>query len=196
MALFSTRTDIEKELEKLYTAKFASFGLRQKDIRQAIGQCKKDSKREGTDDMPKYFGDHLISKAINGDEKSKRFIDKSKAGGANEDDIRHWWNLHDLERRIIKWEDNIFRILTFENYKQEGFSDQEAANNLRQTFPIYGDPTDESITKDEDRPLPDELHDRVNRMTIELTPIYIQQYSKDYSSMNAFLRDKLRQEEK
>lgn len=196
MGLFSSRADIEKELEKLYVAKFSSFGLGRKEIRQAIEQCKEDSKQEGTDALPKCFGDYLISKALNGDEKSKRFIDKSKSGGANEDDIRHWWNLQDLERRMLNWEDNIFRISAFESIKQEGLVDHEAVEKLKKTFPIYGDPTDESKIQGEDRPLPDELHDRVNRLTIELTPIYIQQYSKDYSSMNAFLRDELRQDEK
>ena len=194
IGLFSRRKDVEKELEKLYIEKSESFGIGQKEIREAIQKCKKDSKREETDNLPKNFGDYLISKANDGFKKSVKLIKKSKSGGANEDDIRHWWNLHDIERRMLKWEDDIFWISTFEIHKQKGLSDEEAIKKVRKTFPLYGNPTDESNTKGEDRPLPDELHDRVNRLTIELITIYIQKHLQNYSSMNAFLRYELKQQ--
>lgn len=193
IGLFSKRTDVDKELEKLYIEKFMSIGIDQKGISEAMRKCKQDAIREETDNLPKNFGDYLISKANDGFEKSVKLINKSKSCGANEDDIRHWWNLHDIERRMLKWEDDIFRISTFESLKQDGLSDEEAIEKMRKTFPLYGNPTDESNTKGEDRPLPDELHDRVNRLTAELTTIYIQKYLQNYSSMNAFLRYELKQ---
>jgi hypothetical protein len=112
-------------------------------------------------------------------------------GGANDDDIRQWWNLHDLERRMILWEDKIIRFTTVLHFKNsEGLSTEEAILKIRKTFPLYGDPSDESNMKGADRPLPNELHNTINLMTKELD---VRQLD-NFSSMNAFLRSELDRE--
>lgn len=73
----------------------------------------------------------------------------------------------------------------------EGLSFDASAAKLLKAFPLYGDPNDESNTKGEDRPLPNELHERRNRMTGNWAPLYVQQFSVTYNTMNAFIRDEL-----
>ncbi|OQB64483.1 MAG: hypothetical protein BWX96_00623 [Bacteroidetes bacterium ADurb.Bin145] len=93
---------------------------------------------------------------------------------------------------MLKCEDNFFRYGSFIVFIQGGLSEEEAIMEVRKTYPIYGDLSDERNMQGEDRPLPDELHDRINQLTSELPPIYFQQYSKDYNSMNRFIRSELR----
>lgn len=187
--------NIEKQLEDLYTDLLEGIGISRKEVKKAIKDCKIKAKLEGTDKMFPNSGDYLIDGAKAGNEKCKRFIQKSYAGGANEDDVRHWWNLHDLERRMIQYTDNLFRISAFEGLIQDGLTEVEAAEQIKKEFPYYGDPMDESKPKGEDRPLAEELHDRINYLTIKLTPEYIKEHSQDYSSMNAFLRHHLNKED-
>jgi hypothetical protein len=187
----SKKTEIEKFLEDFYIKNYKSRKL----IQDAIAECKTESKQEGTDNLPENYGDYLIEQAKAGDEKSKKFVEKALLGDATEDDIRQWWNLNDLERRMLKWEDNSARGAAFLIFKDEGLSFEDSIIKVRKTYPIYGDPSDESNTQSNDRPLPSELHMRINRMTTELTLSYFQQYSKDYNSMNAFIRAELRKNE-
>jgi len=188
----SKKNNPEKLLENLYVEKFKQFGIGRKEIRDEIDKCKAKSKEEGTDNLPENYGDIIIEQSTSGSEKHKKIVEKAVSGGATEEDIRQWWNLNDLDRRMIRWEDMMFRLSTFNIFKSEGLSFEEAVIKVRKTYPLYGDPYDESNTQGDDRPLPDELHDRINRMTSEWAPLYVQQYSKNYNSMNAFIRDELR----
>jgi hypothetical protein len=185
------RPELEILLENQYLEKLGQFGITRKVIRNQISKCKTESKQMGADNLPQNYGDYIIEQAKAGSEKHKNIIHKAILGGANESDIKLWWNLSDLERRMIIWEDSIFRITTFTCYQSDGCSFDEAGTKLRKAYPLYGDPSDESNTKGDDRPLPNELHERINRMTAEWAPLYVQQYSKTYNTMNAFIRDEL-----
>jgi len=189
------KTEREKFLEDTYVALYKHSGLSRKDIRDEITKCKAESKQEGTDNLPENYGDYFIEQAKAGNEKFKKYVEKTVLGGATEEDIRQWWNLHELERRMLKWEDNSARGAAFLIFKDEGLSFEDAIIKVRKTYPIYGDPSDESNTQGNDRPLPSELHMRINRMTTELPLSYFQQYSKDFNSMNAFIRAELRKNE-
>lgn len=69
----------------------------------------------------------------------------------------------------------------------KGLSDEEAISQMRKTYALYGDPSDESNMQGIDRPLPNELHNTINQMTKELD---VRQLT-NFSSMNAFLRSEL-----
>jgi hypothetical protein len=178
----------ELDLENFYVDAYKQTGIRRRDIREAISKCKAESKLNGMDDLPPNFGDYLIEQAKFGNEKYKVIVDKAVLGGAKEVDIRHWWNLSDLKRRMINWEDVTARIAAFRSLKQAGHSDDEALLELRKSFPVYGDPSDELNMQGEDRPLPAEMHERVNQFVAEMFPQTLQIHSSSYSSMNAFLR--------
>ena len=195
MKLFKKKIDlgepsIEEYLEDFYLLAYGSLG--RKEIQKAIAQCKLESKQEGTDNLPNNFGDFLIEQAKRNNEKYLKIVNNAILGGANEDDIRQWWNLHDLERRMILWEDKINRITAFFCLKDtKGLSDENAISQIRKTYALYGDPTNESNTQGVDRPLPNELHNTVNQMTKELDVQNVQEKLKNFSSMNAFLRNEL-----
>lgn len=181
-----TKPDIEKSLEDFYLQAYETLG--RKGIMEAIAQCKLESKQEGTDNLPDNFGDFLIEQAKGNNEKYIKIVNKAIIGGANDDDIIQWWNLNDLERRMLLWEDKINRTAAFLSLKNaKGLSDEEAISQMRKTYALYGDPTDESIMQGEDRPLPNELHNAINQLIKELD---ISQLT-NYSSMNAFLRSEL-----
>jgi hypothetical protein len=182
----SKEPDIEKFLEDFYLLAYESLG--RKEIKDAIDQCKLESKQEGTDNLPDNFGDFLIEQAKGNNEKYLKIVNNAILGGANDDDIRQWWNLNDLERRMMLWEDKIHRTAAFLSLKEtKGMSDQEAISQIRKTYALYGNPTDETNTQGEDRPLPNELHNTINQLTKELD---VRQLI-NFSSMNAFLRSEL-----
>ena len=88
----------------------------------------------------------------------------------------------------MKWEDDLSRLAVFITFKDQGLSSDEAIPKIRKSFPIYGDPTDETHTKGVDRPLPDELHLVINEFVLELMSPLIKKEIEQFSSMNAFLR--------
>ena len=188
----SDKSKLDKETEDRIICKYIQPGLSPLQIRDGIAKCKKESVQEGTNKLPSNYGDYIIEKSKINDEKYKEIVERAISGGANEDDVRNWWNLNDIERRMIKWEDEIFRISSYQLFKEEGFTHDEEIIKIRKTFPIYGNPYDESNSKGDDRPLPDELHDKINRMTKELPLGYFQEYAKDHNSMNAFIRSELK----
>ena len=57
--------------------------------------------------------------------------------------------------------DNIFRTASFLKLKDEGLSPDEAAERVRKSFPMYGNPEDTSKLSGADRLIPNELRDRV-----------------------------------
>jgi len=71
--------------------------------------------------------------------------------------------------------------------------DKEQLTNFANKFlvKLYGDQSNETNTIGDDRPLPNELHCRINRMTADWAPIYVQQFIVNYNTMNAFIRDEL-----
>ena len=187
----SNKLESEKKLEELYFEKLKNVGISRRDIKSQINKCKDESSKQGTDNLPEKYGDFIIEQAKLGNEHYKKIIYKAILGGANEDDIKEWWNLSELERRMIIWEDTIFRIATFKSLQSSGFSFEECASKIRKSYPLYGDQSDESNTQGDDRPLPNELHCRINRMTADWAPFYVQQFSPSYNTMNDFIRDEL-----
>jgi hypothetical protein len=178
--------NVEKFLEDFYFLAYES--LSRKEIKEAIAQCILESKQEGTDNLPDNFGDFLIEQAKGNNEKYLKIVNNAILGGANDEDIRQWWNLNDLERRMMLWEDRIHRITAFLSLKDsKGLSDQEAISQIRKTYALYGDPTDESNMQGVDRPLPNELHNTINQLIKELDVRQL----VNFNSMNAFLRSEL-----
>jgi len=185
------KSDPERKLEDEYLKRLGPIGINRKAIRDQIQICKTEASQQETDNLPNYFGNYIIEQSKSGNEKFKLIVNKAILGGATEDDIKEWWNLSDLERRMAIWEDTIFRISTFNIFKSQGYSFEECANKIRKTYPLYGDQSEEINTQGDDRPLPNELHCRINRMTADWAPMYVQQFSVQYNTMNAFIRDEL-----
>jgi polyhydroxyalkanoate synthesis regulator phasin len=171
--IFGQSSTIEKQIEKLYIEMFhtkrgMSFSEARDTVRTMLEQAKKDSEKEGTANLPQNFGDILLEKEVI-DEKIKSKLAKLRKEGVTDKDIKLWWNMHDLERRMQQQDDFVSQFALFLKLREEGLDEKEAAKRVAKRFPIFGDPDDTTLGSKDDSPIPYELKDRVN--------IYIQKRS-------------------
>lgn len=187
---------VEKELENIYIPKLVAEGNTLLDSKKIFARLlkivKKESELEKTSNLPNNFGNIILRNCKNND-KAKTFVENLRKEGVRDEDIRWWWNMHDLERRIIEKLDDSIRITAFINNCRKGMSKAKAAESVRKLYPIYGDPKDESYAVGDNRSLPDELRNRVNA--------YIEKKFKDipeevekFTSFNAFIRNEIRKD--
>ena len=198
--LLGSSSGIEKELEATYVPIFQTTrGMTLAEAISAfsymINKAKEESLKEGTSKMPKNFGDYLLEKeAI--DPNIKSMLTKRRSEGVRDEDIRWWWNLHDLERRIKIEDDNWCGFALFKHFRESGLSEEEAGKKLRKSRPIYGNSDDTStFTEDDDKPLPYELKDRINIYMINRSEADKEGLMIDIdnsSSFNALIRKEIR----
>jgi len=192
--------ETEKRLESEYVAFFKESMSMPEEIAREIFKAfaeehKEAARREGTDRLPESFGDILLQ-SEKADEKVRIAFAPKRADGVTDDDIAFWWNMHDLERRMICKVDEMNRILLFEKLVQDsGTTEPEAARMVAKRFPIYGDPEHLVLETEDDRPLPFELKWRVNRYISEKTETDAEGFKQEVeasTSLNAVLRKALR----
>lgn len=159
-------------------------------VEDFIVQAKEESKREKMDCLPENFGNILLQKEKS-DPRTAQFFFKKRSDGVKDEDIKWWWNLHDIERRLLLTIDNWFRIAADLRYRHEdGLSDENAVAELKKAFPMFGEPDSKSDNTDPDRPLPFELKNRINVWITEKANLtYIKEEMLSTSSMNALIRD-------
>jgi hypothetical protein len=194
--------ETEKRLEPQYVSFFQeSMSMPEevaREIFKAMAQEQKEAAhREGTDRIPALFGNILLEREQTDDQVRNAFVPK-RAEGVTDEDIAFWWNMHDLERRMICKIDEMNRILLFEKLVKDGVTEQEAARMVAKRFPVYGDPEHLVLGTQDDRPLPFELKWRVNRYMTEKTtvdPDTFHEAVEASTSLNAVLRRALRQGE-
>ncbi len=194
--------EVEKEVEELYSRIMfqEGTGMTQKQarvsVREAIALCKAQSIKEGTASLPNDYGDLLLKATESGDPDSKTIVDKARNEGATDDDIREYWNLPDLMRRMVHWSENVFRVSFTMGQWDHDLSKNEAAIQIRKAFPMYGDPADVHVTSGEDRPLPQELRGRVDRWRMRIINERggdrLKAQLEKYSSFNALVREEIR----
>lgn len=189
---------IEKELEELYSQMLSqvhtgmTLEQARNEVQKAIDLCKEQAAKEGTADLPDNYGDLLIQATESGDPKAKKIVDKARKEGSTDEDVREFWNLNDLQRRMVIWSENVFRYSTFKCVKKDGLTADDAMVQVRKMFPMYGDPDDTSNTSGDDRPLPHELRGRVDRYRKKSGAAYIMDKVKQFTTYNAFVRDEIR----
>ena len=193
--------ETEKRLQPQYVAFFReSMNMPEEIAREIFKTFAEEQKeaalREGTDRLPESFGDILLERELT-DEKVRAAFAPKRAEGVTDEDIALWWNMHDLERRLICRVDEMNRILLFEKLMQAGgTTEPEAARAVAKRYPVYGDPEHLVLGTDDDRPLPFELKWRVNRYIMQRTqsdPDAFQKETDESTSLNAVLRNALRQ---
>ena len=191
-------SDIEKELEEMYSQMMSrvcgmTLEKAQELTRMGIQVSKKQALKEGTNNLPENYGDLLLREAVNGNSNSRKIVDRARKEKATDDDIREFWNLNDLQRRMVFWSEDIFRFASFETFKKEGLNSDEAMIKVRKMFPMYGDPNNEKHVSGDDRPLPNELRGRVDEYRKKIGVINIEAKSKQYTTYNAFVRSEIRE---
>lgn len=197
--LFGSSSDIEKQLEALYvpmfqTTKGMTLTQAKSTFHDLIKKAKEESLKEGTSKFPQNFGDILLEKEST-NPHFKSILAKKRNQDVRDEDLRWWWNMHDLERRMMIEDDNLSGFALFLKLKADGLNGEEAGKRVKKSRPIFGDPDDTSTSTGEDRPLPFELKDRIN--------IYIQKRSQtdtekfkneiaESSSFNALIRKEIK----
>ena len=196
--VFGSSSSIERQLEEQYVSMFQmmmgiSVAEAKRTFSDMVNRASAESEREGTGKLPAHFGDVLLRREST-DNKARVMLEKKRREGVKDDDIRWWWNMHDLERRIMLQFDEITRLAVFSKQREAGLSSEEAAREVRKIFPTFGDPDDTRHTSGDDRPLPYELKDRINtyiQRRARADKSSFQTELKGYSSCNALLRSEI-----
>jgi hypothetical protein len=191
------RPRIEQELIDLYsqmlTVRFGSPTEGRKAAEEWVDQAKAQAEAEGTAGLTNAAESYLAKAQT--DPAMRAILEAKRADGVTEADIRWWWNLHDLERRMMGLDDDNSKLaFILQKTQEQGLPVQQAATELRRFMPIYGDPTDTRHTTGDDRPLPHELKDRVNRwlQTKMPDPDGFRRQLARTTTYNAFVRAELR----
>ncbi len=197
--LFKSSSDIEKQLEDIYLPMFQmmmgmSSSQAKGTFHDMLKQAKEESLKEGTLNLPQNFGDILLEKESL-DDKIKSMLARKRIVGARDADIRWWWNMHDLERRIMVKVDELNRMAMFIDSLEKGMKENKASERVRKFHPIYGDPEDTSHTTDDNGPLPYELKDRINIYIEKRGRANPEQYKREIetsSTFNALIRKEIK----
>lgn len=196
--LFGGQAAIERQLRDWYAQMLSAvpgYTARQAEQQasEMIALCKQQGKAEGTTDLPADFGDRILQAARFGEAKSRRIVERARREGATDDDIREWWNLGDLARRMVLLSEDTFRISVFMHASEDdGLSPEDAAARVHKMFPIYGDPEDTSTLTGDNRPLPHELRGRIDAYRITKGAEHVKEQVKYFQSYNAFVRHAIR----
>ncbi|MHC9540272.1 MAG: hypothetical protein AB9903_12210 [Vulcanimicrobiota bacterium] len=192
---------LEAQLEKVYCERYQAITgvtapMAKKFIKMLLVQTIKESKRAGTYSLTPDYGQKLIESAET-DESVKEMLEKKRADGVTDDDIRRWWAISDLERRLLLKIDETNRVglfLKFINFDK--ISRDEANTMVIKYHPVYGDPEDTSQWEGEDRPIPPELRERVNHYVQQQQSLPLEEQQKKleaFSSLNARIRHEIKE---
>lgn len=165
MGLFNSSkyNDMEKALLAQYTQMMSMMGISSAEAPKMAGemldQAIEESKEEGTYYLPRNLGDIILGDAASDNQTIKSIAEgirqtlpEKKAEGVKDDDVRWWWNLNDIERRMMLKTDDAARAALFMSELQKGNESSfekaadKAAGRVRKFFPTYGDP-DETTYK-------------------------------------------------
>jgi len=192
--------EIDRKLEQQYVPFFQqSMGMPQEVAQEffeaLLKEVKEASLRDGTGNFPERFGELLLVQERRDQNIGDLFAPK-RAEGVEDGDLVLWWNMHELERRMICRVDEMSRAILFEKLVQkDGLEQEDAARAVARRFPIFGDPEHMVFGTPEDRPLPYELKWRISRYMEERHATDGEQFKKEVeaaSSLNALLRAAIR----
>lgn len=194
---FNSLSDIKKELENLYCPMLKMMlGISSSQAKNTFydlfNQAKADA--EASVELPANFGDILLEKEST-DVKIKSILKKKRIEGVRDEDIRWWWNMHELERKMMLKVDELYRGINFIKHREEGYSQEAATKIVKKFCPDYGDPNDTSTSTNDERPLPFELKNRINIYTennSKLNPVRFKREIENSSSFNALIRGELK----
>jgi hypothetical protein len=164
--LFGGSLAIKKTLEKIYIPQLMevmdiSLPQAQVNFIKLLEQARQESQDLKTANLPENYGDLLLAREER-DDKIRAMLDCRRREGVKDEDILWWWNMHDLERRMMLKVDEQRRTTEYLRYRQAGLSKGEAGERVRMFFPTYGDPENMTELSLEDNHLPPELKGRID----------------------------------
>ena len=192
-------TDMEKHIEDRYVFIFQEIvGMSPSQAKSAfhdiVQDAKKESLKEDSSGLSENVGDYILAKESS-DEKIRSIVAKKRNEGIRDQDIRWWFNMSDLETRILLKVDDISIRSLFAKLREHGLSEDEAAKEIRKRYPLFGDPDDTSQSTGEDRPLPYELKNRINifvQKRLQKDPETFKNEIEGSSTFNALVREEVK----
>lgn len=175
--------------------------------REIVDAAIEESRKEGRYCLPRNFGDIILDKARSDEpavnslaERIRRDLPGKRAEGVRDEDIRWWWNLSDVERRLMIKYDDAFRLaitmseLGRTKNRSEKTALQRALDAAKKKSPIYGNHDDTSKAGGDDRPLPCELKNRVSAYIQKKKSAWDKcgETIEGFSSLNALIRKEIR----
>jgi len=191
---------LEKHLRNQYLPIFQkmmgmSTAQAKRTFNDLFAKVTEEARKEDTLNLPPDLGDRLLEKQAE-DKKVRELLAKKRHEGVRDEDIRWWWNMHDLERRMISKVDEVFIYALFLKFtKEDGLTYEEANKKVWEIRPMFGNPEDTGYGKGKDRPLPDELRQRVNAYITKRArkdPEGLKREVEKCSSFNAFARKEVK----
>lgn len=205
---FSKYNDIEKAMLDTYSQILSMSGVPSSEAKKLTGdmlnQAIEQSKKEGTYDFPQNLGDIILGEADTDNltikkvaESIRQKLPRKKEEGVRDEDVRWWWNLSDVERRMMLAQDLAAKSTGMLAALEKGIatSPDEAIAIVIKIYPVYGNPDDTTHSSGDDRPLPYEIKDRVNIYIQKRAGKNSEEYKKEMessSSFNALIRKEMR----
>jgi hypothetical protein len=198
--LFSSDATQERTLIDNYTKFWETQGLSRTPANEKAKELLKEAKKMMDEDLkgrtePANFGNWLLKQESN-DEKILDNLNKKRAEGVKDNDIRWWWNMPPLERYMMLASDNRAKATMAYLYCKEGKSTELACKLVWKHHACYGEPGIPHPTQSgEDAPLPYELKDRINIYLInrsKIDPDSFMQDRENSSSFNSLIRKEIK----
>jgi hypothetical protein len=200
MGPVSSGSSIEQQLKEVYIPTLVQSGMSVSQANELfsawLSLAKEESRKEDMDNLPQNFGDLLLQNEATGP-NIKAWLAKVRREGGTDEDIRNWWNLHDLERRImLKNDENSRMAVVIDILRTMGAATEttqesmdKAVDLARRYFPFWGDPDDCAHVSGDDRPLPEELKFRIDLwiQRKRLDPNYEEELERS-TTFNALVR--------
>jgi len=192
-------TDKEKHIQDRYVSMFQEIvGMSPSQAKSAfhdiIQEAKKESLKDDSPDLPENVGDFILEKEFS-DEKIRSIVAKKRNEGVRDQDIRWWFNMCNLETKILLKVDDVSIRSLFAKFREHGLSEDKAEKEMRKRYPLFGDPDDTSQSTGEDRPLPYELKNRINifvQKRLQKDPETFKNEIEGSSTFNALVREELK----
>lgn len=203
---FLKYNNIEKALLDQYSQMMCMTGISSVEAKKMVegwlDQAIEESKKGGTYYLPQNLGDIILGDAGSDNPTIKKIagsirqqLPKIKKEEVRDEDVRWWWNLNDIERRMMLKQDEIQRFAVFLDRLEKGDLPDKATEKVRKFFPMYGDPDDTSLTTGDDKPLPCELKNRINNYRLKRIDDNSEKYKNDIeqsSTFNALIRKEIK----
>ena len=195
--IFGDRT--ENSLLDLYTGIWArmqqeSVDAARGEVAQWINEAKREAQRDGDAALPRDHGEILLARERTDPQIQARLAIK-RAEGVTDTDIRWWWNLNYIERRLVLKIDNMSRMAVFIQELRTGRTPDDATRHIWKYFPNYGNENEVSAGEGNDRLIPYELKDRLNtwleKQSLENASLLKERLDQT-SSFNAVVRAEIR----
>lgn len=198
MGLFGKkRSPLEKRLLEEYSNLLApQLGSAREGRRAAeewLEQARELAEKAGTLGLSNLAENYFAMAASDPAVEAK--LAAKRKDGVTDEDIRWWWNIDELERRMMCISDEHARMAMYLYQRQElGLSPKKAGAAVNRNVAFYSDTSEPGDPHGDNRALPFELKDRINKWVIRMMsdPEAFKRRLASVSSFNALVRQTIR----